>query len=348
MEAITEDFDIGSAVESIGAEMFSGQTGDDEPASTSRQQQTDDVELRVEPEDLKQATDAAATEQSAQTTETPEDTAAAEAIAMPQSWRKDMGPVWEKMPREAQQYYMEREQQMLNGLQGYKTDAEYGRGMREAVTPYMGIIKQQGLQPAQAVQYLLNAHAMLSNPQTARDTFVRMAERYGVDVSGLNAGAGQQVDGQTPQPLPPEVRMLQERVNELSGVLTQQQRERYEAARQSTGKEVEAFASDPKNAYFDECADHICQLLAGNPQLALKDAYDQAVWANPVTRAKELARIGKEQEAARMKQAQEAARQARKATATNIRGRDSVRAPTEPAGTMDDTLRETLAEINSR
>lgn len=348
MEATTENFDIGSAVESIGADIFSGQ-GDDEPASTPRQQQTDDVELRVDAEDLKQATDAAAaSEQGTQTTEAPTETPAADAIAMPQSWRKDMGPVWEKMPREAQQYYMEREQQMLTGLQGYKTDAEYGRGMREAVTPYMGIIQQQGLQPAQAVHYLLNAHAMLSNPQTARDTFLKMAERYGVDLNALNPGAGQQPDGQSAQPLPPEVRALQERVNELSGVLTQQQRERYEAAKQATSKEVETFASDPKNPYFDECADHICQLLAANPQLALKDAYDQAVWANPVTRAKELARIGKEQEAARNKQAQEAAQQARKATVVNVRGRDSVRAPTEPTGTMEDTLRETLADIHTR
>ena len=338
----TKEFDIGSAIETIGAEIFAEaeETEGQQPAETTRA--TDDIDLKAE-----KAPKAADTpsEETVQPDQDEQQQAAVEQMAMPQSWKKDMAPVWEKMPAEAQKYYVEREQQMLRGLDTYKADAEYGRGFKDVVTPYMPIIEQQGLQPAQAVQYLLNAHAMLSNPQTAADAFVKMAERYGVDLTGMQEQIAQR---QAAGPLPPEVRALQQQVQELSGVLTSQQRERYEQTKQATATEVETFASNPANPYFDECADHICQLLKANPQLPLKDAYDQAVWANPVTRAKELARIGKEQETAARKKAQEAAQQARRATSANIRGRDSVRAPTEPAGTMDETLRETLAEIHSR
>ena len=54
-------------------------------------------------------------------------------------------------------------------------------------------------------------------------------------------------------------------------------------------KIVDDFAKDPAHPYFDELADEIAlQIKAGK---TLQDAYETAVYANPVTRAKELARI---------------------------------------------------------
>lgn len=54
-------------------------------------------------------------------------------------------------------------------------------------------------------------------------------------------------------------------------------------------KIVDDFAKDPAHPYFDELADEIAvQIKAGKE---LQEAYDTAVWANPVTRQKELARI---------------------------------------------------------
>jgi hypothetical protein len=39
---------------------------------------------------------------------------------------------------------------------------------------------------------------------------------------------------------------------------------------------------------------------------------------------------------------------AKTAKGTNVRTRETTRAPTEPLGTMEDTMKETLAAINAR
>lgn len=53
-------------------------------------------------------------------------------------------------------------------------------------------------------------------------------------------------------------------------------------------KEVEAFAADPAHPFFDELSDDIAAILKTGASLA--EAYEKAVWANPVTRAKEILR----------------------------------------------------------
>lgn len=64
-------------------------------------------------------------------------------------------------------------------------------------------------------------------------------------------------------------------------------------------REVETFSQDPAHPYFDEVADDIITELKMqeiNGQVKdLSKAYEKAVWANPVTRQKELARIQRDQ-----------------------------------------------------
>ena len=52
--------------------------------------------------------------------------------------------------------------------------------------------------------------------------------------------------------------------------------------------EVNAFAADPEHPYFDELSDEIVAILKTGASLA--EAYEKAVWANPVTREKEILR----------------------------------------------------------
>jgi hypothetical protein len=73
------------------------------------------------------------------------------------------------------------------------------------------------------------------------------------------------------------------------------------------------------------------------------------VWANPVTRAKELARVQTETETKFKENARLTALPKKQAAGVNVRSRDSQRAPTDTAeGTMEDTLRSTLKSIKDR
>lgn len=263
-------------------------------------------------------------------------------IPMPQSWKKEWEPDWKATPKTARERFIEREKQMLAGLEGYKGDAGYGRQLRDAFKPYADLLKQQGVDEVKAVQYLLNAHQRLSNAQTPAEQRMQylhdLAKSYGITLAGQPTT--------TTEDTHPALKAALDRLQRVEGVLTEQQQREQEQRIAATKSEVDAFASDPAHPYFDECSDHIAKLITAG--YSLKDAYEAAVWANPVTRQKELGRMEKEKAEAAKKKALEIARQARKGTAVNVKGRDTAHASTEPAGSVEDTLRETLADIKSR
>lgn len=296
------------------------------------------------------------------TTEPPADTQITDPVTdlpVPKSWAKEMHPIWDKLAkgvplnaeesRKAATYYNEREKQMASGVEGYRSDAEYGRSLRQVFNQHADVLQQQGLDATRAASYLLNAHRMLSmGSQEQRQAYLaRVAQTYGLELpqaqpADPNAPAAPQAT------VPPE---LMSRLDRLEQEREAERQAQYQQMQEKTAAEVNAFAADPKNVYFDECADHIVMLLKSDPKLTLADAYQTAVWANPVTRAKEIARIETDKLTAERKRIAEEAKNAKKATSANVRGRDTQRTPQAPRATvdqMDEVLNETLADIRSR
>jgi hypothetical protein len=260
----------------------------------------------------------------------------------PKAWAADKHAVYAGLPPEAQDYIDQREKQMMDGLAQYREHNDFGKQMREAVAPYQDLIQEAGVDAPRAVQALLNAHKLLvrSTPDQKHGYFMQLARDYGIDLSG-QAPAAQQVD--------PMVQELRDRLDRTEQTLAQRQNAELEQRRQTTLAEVNEFAADKAHAYFDEVSDDMVALLKTG--LDLPAAYEKAVWANPITRQKEIERINAEAETARTKKAREEAAAAQLATATNIRNRDTRRTPTEPRATMrnlDDALRDSMREIKSR
>lgn len=277
-----------------------------------------------------------------------------EELPVPQSWKKEMHPIWNKLAkgepmtkeeaRTAAKYYNEREQQMLNGISGYKSDAEYGKSLKQVISQYEDILQAQGIDAAKAVNYLFSAHKQLSssNPEQKRAYFEHLAKSYGIQLNQPEIPPEQQ---QLQQVLTP----LQQRIERFEEILTKKEQAEYEARKQQASEAVEKFASDPAHPYFDDVADDIVLLLQNG--IPLEQAYEKAVWSNPVTRQKEIDRLQKERETEARKKAQASATAAKKATSTNVKSRDTNRTPTGDAATvdqLDDVLRETLADIRSR
>lgn len=257
----------------------------------------------------------------------------------PKSWSKEKHEVWSKLPPEAQEQVELREKQMLDGLEAYKADSGMGKQMREIVTPYRALLASQGVDEGKAVSVLLNAHYKLSTlpPAERNNYFAALAQTYGVDLAQAQVPQ-QQVD--------PAVRDALARINKLEGALTQRESQALQQHREKVSADVNTFANDPAHAYFDEVADDIIVFI--NAGYELPEAYARAVRANPVTHAKESARLQTEADKKLRDKRTQEAKQAEKARSANVRSRDTRRAPTEPLGKMDDTMRETLAEINAR
>ena len=263
--------------------------------------------------------------------------------AAPKSWAKETHEQWSKLDPRVQDQIEKREQDFHAGLEQYKEYNTFGKQMREVFTPYKALLESQGVDEAKAAQYLLNAHYRLINlPAEQKLSYLdSIARNY-----GINLGLQQQA------PVDPRYQQLESTVQQLTSAMTQQYQRQYQEKYTQTSNDVGAFvdAKDEKgnkiHPYFDEVADDILPFL--NAGHSLNDAYDKAVWANPVTRAKEQARLKTETENALRGRSKQEVEKARQASSTNVRSRDTRKTPTEPLGKMDDTMRATLDEIKAR
>lgn len=265
----------------------------------------------------------------------PEEKEPEEAIDLPQSWKKDREEIWNSMSKEAKEYVLLREDQMKNGLEKDRDDATMGRTFRDTIEPYREILEQNNIEPATAVQNLMNAHFRLSTaePSERKQLLLKMAADYGVDLSGEKTE------------LDPTVQSLINEVNGIKQNLTASQQRAQQAEMTRISAEVEAFADE--HPHFDALSDDIAKLIqAGYTDLS--DAYEKALWANPVTRQKELERLQKEEEDERAKKAEQEAAEAAKAKAVNIKDRDTHKAPTAKKGKMFDDLGKTYDAIMNR
>jgi len=195
----------------------------------------------------------------------------------------------------------------------------------------------------QAVQSLMNVHYKLTNLSMPEKTayLSSIARSYGIELPG-----GEQAEQQT---IDPTVRRLQEELNGIKQNLTRNQEATINQAKERVQRDVEAFATDASHPYFDEVADDIAVMIQGGHDL--ESAYEKAVWANPVTRQKEMSRLQTEQQAGLREKAMKEADTKKKAASLNVRNRETSRTPTGPKATMrnlDSALEESMREIKSR
>ena len=245
----------------------------------------------------------------------------------PKSWAREQHAHWATLPKEAQDYIELRERQMLDGLEQYRGDAGYGKTLKSVLEPYAPVLQQIGMQPHEAIKTLLDSHVRLSSgsPQERRAFLDEIARNYGVDM-GVES--------------PPEIQSLRAELHTLRQQVDQRMQHELQTVRARTEREVAQFAE--QKPYFDEVADDIIVHL--NAGADLEAAYEKAVWANPGTRQKEMARLQEQQKA----EAKAEAEAARRAKSVNVGHRDTTREPTVPAGTMEDTMKDTLQKIRDR
>lgn len=351
-----EQDQISSAVDSIASDIGLGSGEDDTVVETTETAEAGAVTTETE------TTEAAATpnattdpKKAAPATDTTTAaTAAAPATrAAPKAWAKEQHERWGKLDKETQDYIEHREKQMLEGLSQYSEKAKRADVWEGAVKPYLPMIHAQGAQPHEAVTYLFEAHRQLSSgSHDERAAYlVKVAESYGIDISKAAAGAGAAAAAAAQEPA--AVKELRERTERLERDRKHELDQRVSQTKTRVESEVLAFAEakdekgNPKHPYFDECAEDIVALI--NAGHALDKAYEKAVYANPVTREKELARLQTEREAALREKAKQEAERSRNASRTNVNSRDTRRTPTAPtAKKWEDTLDATMEEIKAR
>ena len=311
------DIDMGSAQDEISTDLF----GASEPENY-------DIEDTAENEDSPEDSSEEEPEDSPE--EEPEEEP--QVRSAPQSWKKEMHEAWSSLDPSIQDYIEQRESEMRNGLDINKEDSTLGRTVRDTLSNYGDLIQQQGIDENTLIHSLLNMHGQLStaSPEERANVLNKVAQAYGIESQ--------------PEYQDENLQALQNKVAQMEQYINASYQQTQQAEREKTLNEVEEFAS--KNPYFDEVANEITNLITAG--YSLDEAYQHAIWMNPSTRQKELERQAKEESDKKAQEAKQAASKARKAKSANVKSRDTNTVPTEPLGSMEDTMRETFREINNR
>lgn len=118
-------------------------------------------------------------------------------VKRPDSWKKDLWTLWDKLDagqplsREERKQYLEyineREGQYTKGVSAYKAEADHAKALRAAIAPYEQMMASQGITPDKFIATLANVHQTLSSgaPQDKLRAFARFAQDYQIPLHEL-------------------------------------------------------------------------------------------------------------------------------------------------------------------
>lgn len=256
--------------------------------------------------------------------------------AAPNTWKKEVAQLYGTLPEPVRQEIHRREEDFHKGIAQYRDAAAFGNSMFEDISPHFDVMRQIGGTPKEVVRDVMNAWRQLTtgSPEQKRATLLQLASGYGISL-------GELADDRYREPsASPELAPVLQRIAQLEGTITESQRAREEAEHAERVAAAQKFLSDPKHEHMDAVFDDVVALVrvGRTPE----QAYEQAIWAHPETRAKLQAKQDAER---RQREAAEAAA-ARKAAAVNVQRRGTPPVAAKP-GTMEDTIRNTYRQLNN-
>lgn len=258
-------------------------------------------------------------------------------VTPPTSWSPAAKEAFATLPPAVQAAVATREAEVTKGFSHYE-------GIRQALAPVANALQMRGAAPAQYIAQMVQIDRALSDPATRAQTFDYLARTYGFQMPQAPANGNAQTDPQQVDPLAahPTFAALQQQVQQLTGFTQNQiaaQRAQDQSFVQETqrqaGSDVEQFRADKANEFFDLVRDDMRSIFERAAVMktampTLKDAYDQAIWANPKTQPVLLARHVQKLSDDAAKAAGDAAARARKSQSPNVRGTNGATPGTGP------------------
>ncbi len=258
------------------------------------------------------------------------------------TWRKEAAAEFAKLPPVVQTEIIKRENDIMRGIEQYKQVAQFGERVSKAMQPYLPVLQQYGVDPANEIADLLQVQSVLAfgSPEQKARMLIDIARDYGVNIDIANQ--------YLQQPADPERRAMQQQMTAMQRQLEQAREMQSQQVSGQMEQVIAQFRDDPANIYFDDVYQDMAGYVVRERQQgrtpSLKEAYDWACRYNTAVQEKERAKA----EAARAAQEAEKVRMAKQAKSVNVSTSTRGGSVTAPAGSVDDTLRETMAAIKRR
>jgi hypothetical protein len=275
---------------------------------------------------------------------------ALEALKPPQDWRATAREKWGSLPREVQEealrLHVETKKTLSEAAELRKSFQTY----QQATQPYEGMIRAEGLEPAQAVGLLLQREAALRTaPMQTRAQIIAHGIKtfLGTDdnaiqllADALDRGPAQQGQSRAPQQMDPN-QIIAQAEQRLMQRMTEARNQQLTSSAQS---EIEAFAQS--HEFLDEpdpetgltVADEMASLMSAaadrGKALSPDDAYKLAIRRHSVAN-----KIVQQREAAKAATAKAATTQAARAASSSIKSE-----PSSPANGKPRDVREAVSQ----
>lgn len=268
-------------------------------------------------------------------TEPPEDTAGKD-IPTPVAWRGAAKQHWNDLPVAVKEEAVRREGEINKVLRDSSEARQWREHFEKVISPFQGNIAASGLDPLQATQRLMTIDASLrvGSPQQKAMIVKDIISQFGVDIGTLDSILAGESPGQG-QPGAENTQLLQAIDQRLAPIQQfmghQHQVQQAEAQRtiQEADTEIESFATDPKNVFFEDVRGDMVLMLEtasrGGRSMSLEQAYRAAVNSNP-----EIADLAQKREAAEKARKNGATMAARKRAATGIASASPTQATAPP------------------
>lgn len=253
--------------------------------------------------------------------------------ALPKSWKREMENEWKTTPESMRKYVHEREQQVTEGITGYRQGHD---SWNRVTQPFQAIMAEYpNANPQEILATLAQNHIQMvrATPAERRTHALALARGYGVDFETAAAVVDAQANNQAPQTFSPG--QLAE-LNRIMGPSMQDSRESANFVKQQQSQtataEVDKFFSDPANAYVNEVAGDILELMKNGRATSLSEAYELAVLRNPEVKARYFTDMA----------TKSAVPPTLASKLPNVKSSATPKGKAK-AGTMDDTIAEVIA-----
>lgn len=259
-----------------------------------------------------------------------------EALKPPQSWKPLARERWAKLDPELQQEVLRREKDIATAMQEFAPAKRLHSDFQQMLKPYEAILKAEGAQPLQVMGSLLQTFAQLKTAPPAHKAQIvaQMIQGFGVPIDALD----DVLTGKTPPRsqsaavVDPNAIAAQVRQQVLQGIA--QQRQQQLAQKHQT--EIEAFAADPKNEFFEDVREEMADLIEVADRrgrtMSLGEAYASVLKTHP-----ELSQVLQQREAAKAAATANAATQRAKSASSSVKS--------EPAGMKAPAPKDLRAQL---
>src|SRR5882672_724598 len=243
----------------------------------------------------------------------------ASVLRAPQSLNAGEREHWATTPKAVQEAFIRREQQVNEVLQKTAGARQFTETMTQVVNPFLPMIQSTGANPFEFIHGMLQAASILRSG-TAQDKagfIAHLINQHAVSIDLLDQiVSGQVQPTQQGQQGGVDPALIQQMVaqqvapfQQMMQQVEQQRNQNFTRLQGETNNEMETFAADPKNEFFNEVRGLMANLiemeLKEGRDMGFQEAYQAACLLHPdvkgVTLSRQKSQIAQQQHAAAQK-----------------------------------------------